>query len=271
MADSPISDDKKAQHVIPNKGSTEPELLTVDDLLENDSDMPEVQEHAVAAARLTRAAQDAVTAPDPTPGATPVKGSTDDLGRTFDPALHVAGADGKPTLNRQGFLAKRRGGASKSKTASKSKVDTKHKAAGDGSVPPNPENIEANIQQTAQVASALFLTCAQMVGGEEFAPIVDNKTGENEPQVIRESFANYFRSAGIIDIPPGVALAIGLSFYVVKRWNQPKFTERRQNWFGGVRRWWSDFRLRRKMAREERNRVDDGAAKDGSPAEPSAN
>lgn len=242
------SGDNEPAHVAPTSG-TEPEVLSVADLMGDEVVMPDVKPHAVEAAK-TAAQLRAGPPTQPVPAGVPVKGLTDDLGRAFDAAIHAVGSDGKQLLNKYGFIAKRRGGGSKGAKPTQSKIDTQGKVGPNGTVPPNAADREAAIHQTADVAATLFLTMAQMVGGDEFAPVVDAKTGENEPLFIKDAFKNYFRHAGIVDIPPGVGLAIGLSFFVVKRWNQPKFTERRRGWFGGVRRWWSDFRLRRKMSRE---------------------
>lgn len=257
--------DAPADGVPPNDANdnNEPEVLSVDDLMGGDSPtMPEVQAHTVEAARAS-SAKAAEPALQSAVGGTPVKGQTDDLGRTFNSSIHESMPDGKPKMNKAGFIAKRRGGAAKAGGVNASKVNTKAKDAPAAAVP---ENLEASIQQTAAVSTALFLTMAQMAGGEEFAPVVDSKTGENEPAAIESAFANYYRIKGIIDIPPGIALAVGLSFYVIKRWNAPKFTERREGWTGGIRRWWADFRLRRKMAREARDAMDARATDASDPS-----
>jgi hypothetical protein len=244
---------------VPSEG-TEPEVLSVEELM-GEAHMPEVQAHTVDAAKSAKA--EAQTVQDAGAGS-PVKGKTDDLGRGFDASIHESDANGQPRLNKAGYIAKRRGGASKAgANPSQSKVNTKPK---DKKVDAVPENLEPQIQATAQMSTAIFTTLATMIGGEEFKPVVDKATGENEPEMLTMVFANYYRDKGIIDIPPGVALTLGLGFYVAKRWNAPKFTERKARWFGGIRRWWSDFRLRRKMAREASDAVGDGTAETGEPS-----
>lgn len=232
--------------------------------------MPDVQQHTVDAARVSSAASATPAEPalQTASHGAPVKGLTDDIGRPFNPSIHEVDASGKPRLNKAGFIAKRRGGGSKDKNPNLSKVNTKAKDAPAAAVP---ENLEPLIKQNAQISTHLFLTLTKMVGGEEFAPVVDSKTGENEPAAIEESFATYYRIKGIIDIPPGVALALGLSFFVVKRWNAPKFTVRREGWTSGLRRWWSDFRLRRTMAREARAAMDARTADQEENTSPSEN
>ena len=230
----------------------------MNDLMEGDANMPDIQAHTIEAAKTAKSTIEKHQSVQNAGAGPSVKGNTDDVGRKFDPLLHETTPDGKPRLNKAGYIAKRRGGGPKGgPTASKINKTKLNDAAS------APQNLEPVIQANAQMFTGVFLTFATLLGGEEFKPVVDAKTGENEPQFLQDTFANYFRIKGVVDIPPGLALTMGLGFYVAKRWNGPKFVERRSTWFGGVRRWWNDFRFRRQMAKETKtgdsvdNRTDD--------------
>lgn len=216
-------------------------------------EMPEVQEHAVAAARqrlAEEAGQGEASSNTANPprvndsparaGGTPVKGETDDQGRGFDPALH----EFPIRLNRGGFIAKKRGGAKKAFESQSRAVDpasikpqnsaplasiSSDASAGEA---PNPAAIEAN----AVMCTGLFLTTAKMVGGEEFEPEKD------EPEMLKNAFVAYFHAKGVVDIPPGAALVITMGMFIGSRWNKPIFKEKRENWWSKAKKWlFSEF------------------------------
>lgn len=189
--------------------------------------MPEVQEGAIAAAK--EASQPASSGEST---GSPVKGKTDDKGRPFDPKLHEVDAAGRPKLNRDGWLAKRRGGAGKATTAPlRSKVNP----GGAGKVSDvcgptqQAEEFEVKVAQSSTACAGLFIMSAQVVGGPEFQP------ESGEPEFLRDSFATYFRAKGIVDIPPGVGLAIAMGGYIAKRWSQPVFAQKRKGWWAWVK------------------------------------
>lgn len=215
--------------------------------------MPEVQQHAVDAAREERARQDAPppTSSGGTSSAGPVKGKTDFKGRAFDPALHEVDADGKPAINRDGYLKCYRGkhGSTTSHTEAqrptpRSKCEPVAKAS-PGAVPVPGPDVEAQIDASAAAFSGLFVTGSVLIGGEEFAP----EPGEGE--ALKESFAQYFRAKGVVDLPPGVVLGGAMVCYIAKRWNAPKFTARREGWIEKGKRWFHDWRYRRQLQREK--------------------
>lgn len=213
-------------------------------------DMPTIQPHAVEAAKETLAASEAPASPS-AEGA-PVKGKTDFKGRPFNPALHEVNDDGSPAMNRDGYIKCFRGkpAAGASDTAAppraRSKVDPTGGKAPQAAPPPD---MSAQIDASAGAFTGLFLAAATLVGGEEFAPEA------GEPEAIKGAFSQYFAAKGVVDVPPGVMLGGVLVVYVAKRWNAPKFAERRMSMWGNVRRWFSDFRVRRQLAREAADKV----------------
>lgn len=260
MSDSPAEvkpetekPDPGAQH---EESPPDPQVtksVTVGENLEGllgDLETPEVQPHAVEAARERRAAA-AQTQPQESTASTaarPVKGKSDNKGRAYDPAIHETGPDGKPLMNAEGYIKCKRGGAAqKVQRAAAGKFTPPTKPDPTKPAAPNAEALEAQVQATGATAAVLVVSLAQMVGGEDFKP----ETGEAEGMA--GAFANYFRSKGISDIPPGTALAITLAAYIGKRWNRPKFAEKRKGLIFNIKRWWNDFRFRR----AESDKLDD--------------
>lgn len=198
-------------------------------------DMPEVQDHAIKAAQERKQAA-ATPEPSQASGFSPaVKGKTDIDGRPYDPTIHEV----PMRINRDGWIAKRRGGGSKSGKPS-APLRSRVVPPGQGpqavaaEAPPDPS---VQIEASAQMCAGLFFTGATFLGGEEFAP--DDKS---EQEFIVGSLKNYFTAKGCPDIPPGVALAGALGFYVAKRWSRPKFQERRKGWWQWIKDTVSSFR-----------------------------
>lgn len=208
--------------------------------------MPEVKENALEAARGD--IQSAV-APAGNEAGTPKKGETDATGRPWNPLYH----EDPKRLNRDGFIALRRGGASKAK-AGDPRPPLKSVAKTEAATPSATLDQSAQIETSATTCAGLFFVGCVAIGGEDLAP----NEKENEKEIIKGYFADYFRAKGVIDIPPGIALAAGLGMYVATKWNRPTFAKRRATLWEKIGRWWNDFRWRRKNS-APRGVVDDAA------------
>jgi hypothetical protein len=91
----------------------------------------------------------------------------------------------------------------------------------------NAENVTKTQCRAAGILAAQTLIALGVtVGGEEFKPITDEKTGTNEQDNLTMAFANYFEVKGITDIPAGVALSIAVAGYIVPRFTMPKTQSR---------------------------------------------
>lgn len=172
---------------------------------------PEVQPHAVAQARAESQAQ------------------SDASVKTFDPAVHAAGPDGKGVLNAKGEYQRKRGrkagSTSQTQSAGASRV-------GSGVVTPSKEQAA---RASGVGAANLFLVACVALGGEEWQPQLDAKTGMNEKAMLEQVFSDYFAATGKTDLPPGWALAAGITFYAVRRFTMPKTQSRLQRikvWIG---------------------------------------
>jgi len=150
------------------------------------------------------------------------------------------------TLNKDGTPAKKRGrkpgqvAKQQSFIAEKPAVSTKNIET------PAPLFVGEKHRQTGEVSAHLFVTVAQLVGGEEFAAESDEKA------ILAESFSRYYAVKNIEDIPPGAALTLTMLGYVAKRWNKPQFAEKRLTWWQQIKRWYADYKLRKQMERGEK-------------------
>jgi len=208
-----------------------PETVSLDAVLEAPPTMPEVQDHAVEAAREREAASGAVEAAN-APGM-PVKGQTDERGRAFDPAIHEVGPDGNGIVGkRTGYLRMRKGGASSGGRAApvlKSKIaPAKVGAAPQPDAAAAAAAMQAKIDSTAAVTAELIFTAGQLVS-DEFAP----ESGERENMT--NAWRQYYTVRGCVDLPPEMLIAVALVGYVGKRWNAPKFVEKRRGWVAAWR------------------------------------
>ena len=97
-----------------------------------------------------------------------------------------------------------------------------------GPTPTTPATPTLDASASAQVVGAMaagaFVTLCQLIGGDEFAPV------DNEQAVLNQAAGDFCESSGIVDLPPGVALAMVAAVFVAKRWNAPKFAAKRQQW-----------------------------------------
>lgn len=179
------------------------------------SEMPEVQEHAVSEAVAQQQAAEAAP--------------RDKAGALFDPAVHIAGADGKPQLTVRGTFAMKRGRKAGSATSVAS------------STMGNPQQNVQNVQNAQQAASEqaarvagiqaaeLLIAAGVILGGEEWHPRRDEKIGLDERAMLQGAMGEYFVASGKTDIPPGTALCFVVLAYAAPRFAMPK-TQSRFRW-----------------------------------------
>ncbi len=147
----------------------------------------------------------------------------DRYGRAFDPALHEMDDAGAPRLNRDGFLACKPGRPGKSARI----------RGGSGPRRPDLETAQVDTQaqkaeiqrrNTARISTALFIKMGVGLFGEEWLP--QRIQGMNEQEELEDLFDEYYRSKGMSDIPPNVALALGLIGYAGARIHLPETRSR---------------------------------------------
>lgn len=85
-----------------------------------------------------------------------------------------------------------------------------------------PAPIAASVDYKAlgETAATLWFNVPQPLLGEEWGP------NEGEPRLIADAFSRYFKSTGVSDIPPGMALALVLTSYTMARLTKPTIKDR---------------------------------------------
>ncbi len=202
------------------------------------SSMPDVQEHAVAqAAREQQIAESA---------------QTDKNGAQFDPAIHVAGEDGKPVITVRGTFALKRGRKSTGAT-NPQPAPARASVLGGPAAPPSPQALQMQQQQAQEAqsraagvaAAELLFMCGRMIGGEEWEPMQNKAIGMDERTMMHGAFGDYFVASGVKDIPPGAALTFCICAYVAPRFAMPKTQSRYQKVKGAIVTWWVNRKLRK--------------------------
>lgn len=181
-----------------------------DDIL---GSMPTPQPAAMEQAR----AENASTEPNPT--ATP-SGETDSSGAAWNPEIHATGADGKGVKTAKGEWRRRRGAAGRSSVVGRKAAD----------VPPAQQNDTAARAAGVACAHSLFMF-GRMLGGEEWAPRKIEEKGTvllDESKMMEQAWGDYFVATGKTDFPPGLALTMACSAYILPRFTMPMTKSRIQ-------------------------------------------
>jgi len=95
---------------------------------------------------------------------------------------------------------------------------------------PAPPPIVIDYDALARLAATLWFEVPQPIFGRDWAP-----ADKDEANTIAAAFRRYFISAGITDIPPGIALALSLGSYTIARVNKPTVKERLMGMFEWIR------------------------------------
>jgi hypothetical protein len=201
--------------------------------------MPDVQEHAVAQALAEQAQVQAA------------QGTTDAGGVSFDPSIHITGADGQGVRTVRGTWALKRG---RKPGAYVSAADSGKKSTLGGPAAVTPSQLSANAQQQANdaksraagiAAAELLFSVGQMIGGEEWAPMANKAIGMDERPLMHSAFGDYFVATGKTDIPPGAALCFCIVAYAAPRFAMPKTQTRFGKLKSAVVQWWTNRKLRK--------------------------
>lgn len=157
--------------------------------------MPEPQDHVINK-------QDDSENPEKT-------NKTDSAGTVFDRDIHKVDESDNPVIGKKGTFLKKRG-------AKKSTLNI-------------PKNDEPSIGQNenacsvaGKAAANLVIMLGVVIGGQDFEPIVDEKSGTDEKKNLETAFGQYFVHKNIDDIPPGIALSVAIVGYALPRFTMPK-------------------------------------------------
>lgn len=146
-------------------------------------------------------------------------------GEIFDAAIHAVDASGNPVRKSDGTY-KRKPGRKKGQSVSVNRVGENGGAA--GVQPPNEDVARAAAYQTV---SAIFLI-GSIIGGDEFAPIVNKEMGYNEQQVLVDAWTAFYLQTDMKAIPPWVGVTIATGSYIAIRMTMPKTQTRMQKFWG---------------------------------------
>lgn len=242
------------------------------------AEMPEVQEHAVEAAR-SKIQQQGAEPGNPTSQVPPPGGGAgrrDSAGTVFDPAIHETDkATGEPRCTQAGVFRKKRGGggvpggAATGGKPNASRLQT----------PPAPDPAAAAREQEQAKNTAQIKACAQacatltfmagtIIGGSEFQPIIDEKAGLNEPQEMVMAWEGLCEYYGMTNIHPAIAVGIAMMAYTGRRWHKPVFVAKRATWWAKVKGWWTYRREMKKAAAEAAKKYKDSGVNKPTPAAP---
>jgi len=158
-------------------------------------------------------------------------------GNHFDPAIHKTTAAGEPTLSTRNKLIKKPG---------RKPGSNKHSVIHNPNTSPElaKPSTSANSRASGVLVARSFVGIASLIS-DEWKPVKSAEYGVDEMAQLENAFGDYFEATGKTDIPPGVALAIAMSGYVLPRLSAPKTKKRVGGFFTGIRKWFARRKLKK--------------------------
>ena len=174
--------------------------------------------------------------PDPQLLRAIIPGQTDKFGYMFDPALHQTNENGGPKIvKRTKLIAIRQGIIHPATGLAKQAppVESQNSTVPDSQAPKpdapkteQPKPVDpAQCKLAAQVFAAQFFAANTMLLGPDFSPVVDDASHINERESLAQALEVYFLAKGIVDVPPGIALALCVGSYYGSRIAAPTVRE----------------------------------------------
>lgn len=180
-------------------------------------------------------------------------GDKDSSGVAWNPDLHATGPDGNGVLTAKGEWRRRRGVGKRS-----SVVGAPSKSTG---VPPAVQN-EQSARAAGVACAHSLLMMGTLLGGAEWQPRIltsdDGKVQLNEAEMMEKAWGDYFVAKGQTEFPPGLALTMALTAYVMPRFTMPQTRTRLQK----VKEWcaakYAKWKVRNKPKDKEPERAVQG-------------
>lgn len=156
---------------------------------------------------------------------------TDRFGVKFDPAIHLTGKDGRPTISKTNKLMRKPGaatGASASRPQSTRKPtkSTVNAEPDLSAQQPAQADLKPEHKATGIALTGAIMALAVAIGGEEFNPIKRDDLGLDERTMLENASAEWLRAKNMVDLPPDAAFAIAILSYVIPRFTMPKTQNR---------------------------------------------
>jgi hypothetical protein len=183
----------------------------------------------------------------------------------FNPAIHAVDKDGKPKMTLLGKFRRKRVVSH----VAKGLPGAKPIGVVNGSLGTN----EGQRKMAAKVATDGTFSLGMLLGGASAKPIIDHKIGVDEHQQMFFAWDNYLAAKNINDIPPGVALAIGLSGYAMRVAMLDATRQKTQGFWGKIKDKIVNVKVKKhyatqSLSRDDRERENNtGAAYSGGASE----
>jgi len=193
------------------------------------TDMPQVQEHALAQERANDDAKNSE-----------YEHLKDVDGNAFNSERHKTDKNGEPTQTKKGNLIKKGGGR-------KPKTEKQKSYIGGNASPENNHAAQLTAQARASgtVAANLLMTLGIALGGEEWQPRADHASGLNEKTMLENAMSDYFESTGQTDLPPSMVLIVAIGAYALPRFTMPKTQSRLSSVKSGIKKWFINRKLKK--------------------------
>lgn len=214
--------------------------------------IPEVTESAISAHNDEQAAITESAA-----------GLVDKNGNSFDPSIHQVDKDGAPKESSTGKLMLKRGRKAGSTSAVKSKV-------GNAATQPMQDSGQTGLNEnqlqqaavTGKVSAHMLINVSMMIGGKDFAPVVDKNTGIDEKLALESAFTDYYIATGKVDMPPNVALLLTIGMYALPRFAMPTVQTNLKAKGGKIYTWWQNRKLKKQIKKQNKEASNNGAQSD---------
>ena len=185
------------------------------------NDMPEVVPEAVDAGKEALAAQQKQDAPAGNNGHD-TAGLVDRYGRAFDANLHVVDeTTKKPKLTSEGKLRVK---ANRSPLKFSGQGTETKGGPGPLNQPtanaPQIDQAAMKRRMAATVTATMFIQSGVAIFGDEWQP--EKSREYNEQDGLIEATDEYFKVAGIVDMPPWLVLVVAYGSYGLKRMSKPR-------------------------------------------------
>lgn len=176
-------------------------------------------------------------------------------GKAYSPELHQVDKEGKPRLGKNGLLMKKRK-SKKGNSTIGGPGNTTSSLTGE----PLTESQRQQAAITGVVSASMLVNLSMMIGGDEFAPVLNTEHGIDEKKALESAFTDYYIATGKTDFPPGVALTLVVGMYILPRFAHQTVRDNLKQKTGFIASW---FKKRKDKKRKVKNGAQSNFGNDG--------